>query len=290
MFGAGIPGWAAEPGAWLLVAALAVGYAVALTRLGPRLGAGGAGGTYGATRLQITSWYLGVLAIWLASDWPIHAVAESSMYSVHMVQHLLISLVGVPLLLLGMPAWLARWLVRPGSAAFGVLRRLSRFLPALIIFNLVLVLTHWPAVVDASLRSGGVHFAVHALIFVASIVVWMPVVSPLPEIPRLAPAPRMGYLFLQSVVPTVPASFLTFGASPLYHFYEGRPHLWGMTDLEDMQLAGLLMKIGAGILLWALIAVIFFRWAANEERSSAPQRSRDLARELSALQSQAPGC
>jgi putative membrane protein len=83
-------------------------------------------------------------------------------------------------------------------------------------------------------------------------------------------------------VPTVPASFLTFGASPLYKFYEHVPHLWGLSSLEDQQVAGLIMKIAAGLLLWMLIAVLFFRWAADEDRRNRPT-DRALARELSEL-------
>ena len=69
--------------------------------------------------------------------------------------------------------------------------------------------------------------AIHALIFVSSLIVWMPLLSPLPEVPRLQPLARMLFLFLQSVVPTVPASFLTFGDHPLYTFYETRSRACG---------------------------------------------------------------
>jgi putative membrane protein len=148
----------------------------------------------------------------------------------------------------------------------------------------VLVFTHWPLVVDAALRSGWVHLAIHTLLFVSSLIVWMPVVSPLPEIPRLAPVLRMLYLFTWSIVPTVPASFLTFGADPLYSFYEDVPHLFGLTTLADQQLAGLIMKIGAGLLLWMIIAVVFFRWAAEEDRANTPRHGLDeLDRELSEM-------
>ena len=94
---------------------------------------------------------------------------------------------------------------------------------------------------------------------------------------------RAVYLFLQSVVPTVPASFLTFVHAPLYKFYVGLPHLWGLSTLEDQQMAGLIMKIGAGMLLWALIAVLFFRWAADEERKQRPRVQRELDQELARL-------
>jgi putative membrane protein len=282
MFGAAheLPGWTPHPDVWLLVALLAVGYWIVVVRVGPRYAIPG---EPLVTPLQLTSWCLGVFAVWLSSDWPVHDFAEGSMYSVHMVQHLLITLVAVPLLLLGTPAWMARAVLAPGSRRFRVVRWWSRFLPALIVFNVMLVLTHVPAIVNASLESGLLHFTIHAALFCTSIVVWMPVLSPLPEIPRLPWLPRMIYLFLQSIVPTVPASFLTFGDSPLYKFYEEVPHIWGLSTLEDQQIAGLIMKIGAGLFLWAMIAVIFFRWAAEEERRQQPQVRRALDRELSQM-------
>lgn len=276
-----LPDWHAHADVWLLIAALLVGYAVAVVRLGRRHAATG---EPAVTPFQVTCWILGVVAVWVAADWPIHDVAEGNNYSVHMVQHLVLSMVAPPLLLLGTPGWLARAVLRPPSPLFRVVRSLARFLPALIVFNVVLVLTHWPAIVDFSLRAELPHFLVHALIFVSAFIVWLPIISPLPEIPRLSPPGRMIFLFLQSVVPTVPASFLTFGSAPLYKFYEDVPQLWGLSTVDDQRLAGLIMKIGAGLLLWLLIAVIFFRWAADEERGSAARRSwQDLDREVTRM-------
>jgi putative membrane protein len=275
------PTWHPHVDVWLLVAALAAAYAVAVVRVGPRYAEPGRAAV---TRLQVICFGLGIVAIWVAADWPVHDIAERYNYSIHMVQHLVLSMVAAPLLLLGTPAWMLRAILRPPSHLFRVVRFCSRFLPALIVFNLVLVFTHWPALVDFSLRSGLAHFSVHALIFVSALVVWMPVVSALPEIPRLSPLPRMLFLFAQSIVPTIPASFLTFGSTPLYRFYERVPHLWGLTTIDDQRLAGLIMKIGGGLLLWLVIAVIFFRWAGEEDRRIAARRRwQDLDRELSRM-------
>ncbi len=273
-----IPAWLPHPDVWLLIAALAAGYAIAVLRVGPRFAV--PGGRV-VTRLQLASWCCGLLALWVAADWPVHDIAEGSTYSVHMIQHLVLSMVATPLLLLGTPAWLLRWILGPPSRRFRLVRRAARFLPALVTFNVVLVLTHWPAVVDATLHHAGLHFLVHALIFLTSLLVWMPILSPLPEIPRLEPPSRMAYLFLQSIVPTVPASFLTFGTSVLYRYYAHRASIWGLSSIQDQQVAGLIMKIGAGLLLWSLIAVTFFRWAADEERAQQPRLRRELSRELS---------
>jgi putative membrane protein len=281
MIGVDYPSWHPHVDVWLLVIALAVAYAVTVSRVGPRHAAPG---RRPVTRLQVVCFGFGVAAVWLASDWPVHDIGEELNYSMHMVQHLVLSMVAAPLLLLGTPAWMLRAILRPPSALFRMVRFFSRFLPALLVFNVVLVLTHWPAIVDTSLRNHAFHFLVHALVFMTALLIWMPVLSPLPEIPRLSPPPRMIFLFLQSVVPTIPASFLTFGSAPLYHFYEGVPHLWGLSTLDDQRLAGLIMKLGAGLLLWMLIAVIFFRWAGEEDRRIvARRRWQDLDRELSRM-------
>jgi putative membrane protein len=82
----------------------------------------------------------------------------------------------------------------------------------------------------------------------------------------------MGYLFLQSLIPTIPASFLTFADEPVFPVYETLPRLWGLSVLDDQLIAGLIMKIGGGAVLWTAIAVIFFKWAFEEERASGARR------------------
>lgn len=254
--------WHPHPDVWLLIAVLAAGYAFALRRIGPesvhpieRV----------ATRRQILSFGTGLVALWVAADWPVHDLAEGYLYSVHMVQHLLISLVAAPLLLLGTPDWLQRRLLRP-RVAFGAVRFLGRPIVALVVFNGVIALTHVPVVVDRSVRSEAAHFAVHAVLFGAALCMWMPVLGRLIELPRLSYPGRMFYLFLMSLVPTVPASFLTFGRTVLYPFYETVPRLWGISALSDMRVAGLIMKLVGGFLLWGVIAWYFFKWFATEER------------------------
>jgi putative membrane protein len=95
---------------------------------------------------------------------------------------------------------------------------------------------------------------------------WWPIASPLPELPPLAPPMQMLYLFVQSLAPTIPASFLTFGRSPLYPVYATFPRIWDISALTDQLIAGLTMKLLGGAILWGVIAVIFFRWGAREER------------------------
>ena len=256
---------------WLLVAAIGLVYAGAIRRERSRRGPGGEAA---ATRFQLTCFIAGLGVMWLASDWPIHDLAEGYLYSVHMVQHLLFTLVVAPLLLAGTPAWMARRILGRGwrlSAARG----LSRPVTGLVQFNIILVFSHWPIVVDATIRHHPLHFFAHALLLISAIFMWMPVASPLPEVPRLKPPTQMLYLFLQTIVPTVPASFLTFNSRPLYKVYTTFPRLWGISALSDSQFAGLIMKIVGGMYLWAAIGVVFFRWYSDEERNG-PESERPL--------------
>lgn len=253
--------WHPHPDVWLLLGVLAGGYCYALRRVGP-------GHVHPiertATRSQVTLFMLGVLSMWFAADWPLHDLSERYLYSAHMLQHMVLSLVAPPLLLLGTPDWLVRALL------FGPLMRAARFASrpfyALVGFNVVIVLTHWPLVVDAALRSEPVHFGTHAVLFAAALAMWMPVLSPVLEIPRLPYPGQMVYLFLQSLVPTVPASFLTFSDHVIYRFYEAAPRLWGVSAATDQKVAGLMMKIVGGFLLWGVIAVLFFKWYGREQR------------------------
>jgi putative membrane protein len=273
--------WHAHPSVWAVIGLVGLGYAAALRVLGPRLTPAG---TEVATRRQVATFYTGVGLMWLAADWPMHDIAERYLFSVHMLQHLIFTLVVPPLLLIGTPAWLMRWLLRPPVVA-GFVRRVARPLPAAIIFNTAFLFTHWPVVVDAALHSESTHFLTHCLIFFTALLMWFPVMNRLPDYPTMSPPARLVYLFLQSVLPTVPASFLTFADGIIYPFYARAPHPFHISAVADQQLSGALMKVGGGGLLWGVIVVMFFRWYNDEQRKDAKQKADlltwdDVAREL----------
>jgi putative membrane protein len=271
--------WTAHPDVWLLIIVLVAGYFGAIRYLAQgRVPAD----EEPATQSQKLFYLSGLVMLWIGADWPLHELSEDFLFSAHMVQHTLFSLIAPPLLLLGMPAWMLRTLLASLKLE-RVARVLTKPLIALLLFNFVIVVTHMPTVVDAAVRSEAVHFLVHTVLFLSSVLMWWPVVDPLPETKRLSEPAKMLYLFLQSIVPTVPASFLTFSEGVLYESYAGFPRLWGIDVITDQRIAGLLMKIGGGLLLWLAIAIIFFRWNANEEREKAEEVSwDDFERELQA--------
>jgi len=254
-----MPAWHPHPSVWLVLGGIWVAYLVTVRRHRAVAGEPSDG------RRRTTLFSVGMACLWLGADWPVHDLAEGYLYSVHMAQHLLFTLVAPPLLIAGMPAWMWRDILRP-RWLFLAFRFLTRPIVALILFNGLLLFTHWPEVVDASVRSELTHFSLHVLLFGSAILVWWPVMSPLVELPPLTPPAQMIYLFVQSLAPTIPASFLTFGHTLLYPVYGTFPRIWGISALNDQLIAGLLMKLVGGFILWGFVATIFFRWHAREER------------------------
>jgi len=253
--------YTAHPDVWLLVVALYGGYLYALSAWGPRL----APGRRPATRGQMAFFTAGTVALWLAADYPVHDLAEDYLYSVHMAQHMVFQLIAPPLLILGLPGWLLRRLLRPRPIASAA-RVLSRPLTALVVVNAFVAVQHTPIFVDTTTSNGLLHLLAHIAVVGFSFVMWWPVLSPLPELPHLSYPGRMAYLFAHSIIPTVPASFLTFTNGVLYAGYAEAPRLVSILDpLQDQQVAGLLMKIGGGFLLWGVIAWLFFRWHFEEQ-------------------------
>ena len=221
------------------------GYAVAINRLGPRLAPAGTRRSSRASRSRRSRPAL--LALWVASDWPIHDLAERYLFSVHMVQHVVYSIIAAPLLLIGTPTWLARWLLSPrwllrvgalaGAAHPGhdpVQPRGDRH-------------AHAGRGERGAASTRSLHFAVHTLIFVSSLIVWMPLLSPLPEVPRLAaaradavPVPAVGRADGARVVPHV-------RRPPAVLVLRPRPAPVAASRPRRHAIAGLIMKIGVGL-------------------------------------------
>jgi putative membrane protein len=206
--------------------------------------------------------------LWLSADWPVHDVGERYLYAVHMVQHLVLTLVVPPVMLLATPEWLARLVVGQGRVERAV-RRMARPVPAALAFNALVLLSHWQVIVNGASSNGLFHYGVHTLLVTSAVLFWIPVCGPFPEL-RISPPAQMLYLFVTSIVPTVPGAWLTFAEGAVYSAYDIPQRLWGVSVTTDQQVAGLLMKLAGGTYLWVLITVIFFRWASREHGQPQP--------------------
>jgi putative membrane protein len=263
----------AHPEVWVLVLGLAAAYVYAIRVIGPTAGVVGPI----VTRKQVWCFVAGLGLLWVVSDWPVHDLAEQYLYSVHMVQHMVLSYFMPPLLLLSMPEWLARLFIgRPGGRTHGVLSWLTMPVVAGVAFNAWLMVTHIPTIVNLSATNGVLHYVLHVVLVSTSLMMWMPLCGPIPEFHR-GPGGQMIYLFAMSVVPTVPAGWLTFADKPVYKIYDHPVRAFGLSVQQDQQMAGVIMKVGGSVFLWILITRLFFkRFMAGSDESHTFRRLEDV--------------
>ncbi len=265
--------WQAYPGVWLFVGALAAGYTFVLRRFGPIHAP--------LPELAVRPRHpvvfgMGLLALWAATDWPLGALGAGYLLSAHTLQYLAYTLVVPPLLLLGTPEWVFLGVAeRPTARRF--LRVVARPLPALLIVDGVLLVSHWPPLVNGLRPLQWGSFMMDVAWLAAGLAMWWPVVAP-PALGRLGEPGKMGYLFLTTIIPTIPAAFFTFADFPVYSLYELAPRVHGIAAGTDQQAAGLMMKALGDPIVWLAIAVVFFRWSRREAATDRVDREQHRRR------------
>ena len=261
-----------HPEVWILVAFLTGAYIYMVRVIGPKAVPPG---QPAVSRFNIGCFVGAMVMLWVASDWPVHDIGEEYLYSMHMLQHMMLSYFLPPLVLMATPEWLLRVLVGDGRF-YRVVVFFTKPVIAAVLFNAVVIITHIPGVVTASVDNGPLHYSLHFAVVIFSLLMWMPVVGPFPEL-QMTPLGKCIYLFLQSLVPTIPAAWLTFADDAVYRTYDQPVRVWGMSVTVDQQLAGAIMKTGGGIFLWAVIIYIFFKkFASGFEYGNTYKRTRPI--------------
>ena len=234
-----------------------------------------------SARLRIASFGAALLVLFLALNGPLHNLSDTYLFSAHMAQHLLLTLVFPPLLLYGTPAHVIRPLLRP-RWVMAFARVVTRPLAAALIFSGPIVLWHVPALYEAALRNHNLHIVQHLVFLATATLMWWPVLSPVPELPRAQHLVQMLYLFLLGIPMSVTGALITLSGSALYPFYAGAPRVWGLSPLEDQQIGGLLMWVLGGLMLWIVMTVIWFRYSVWDQRLDAeagvPEEAYDVLR------------
>jgi len=212
---------------------------------------------------------LGLWTVYLSEGTPIHILSERYLFSVHMLQHTLLTMVMPPLLLLGTPEWalLPLLRVRPVQA---VLRVLVHPAPALLLFNLIYSFWHLPVAYQTILLYRWFHVVQHAILVFTATLMWWPVCSPTRALPRLSEPAQMVYLFLAALTQIAAFAVITFSDVVLYPFYEQAPRIFGLDAMADQQLAGAVMHLSGSIIFTFAWVIIFFRWVSREERHAVP--------------------
>ena len=260
--------WQAYPGVWLFVLGLGAGFFLLVRRLAARHAPPG---QPPLSRGQAAWFTLGLVVLWVATDWPVGALGAGYLLTVHTAQWILYTLVVPPFLLLGIPTWLPT-AASPESRFGRALRALARPVVALVITDAILLASHLPPVVDGFRRTQFGSFAVDVAWLVGGLVMWWPVLAPNPAISRVSYPWKIGYLFLSTLVPIVPAAFLTYADFPVYSLYELAPRVHAIPAITDQQAAGLIMKAVADPIIWLAMAIVFFRWQRVEEAADRAER------------------
>ena len=254
--GGGFPGFSPHADVVLVLLTFGVGYWWATSRVAP------------ASRRQ-RGWFVsGLLLVWAASSWPVHDIAEDRLYFVHMVQHVTFTFIAPPMLLLGTPTRLVSWLVRP-LAVRAVVRACTQPLVALVGFNLIVGLSHLQLVVDGATSSAPLHFAVHLVLFASALCLWCPVLNRAPELPRMRSTGKMLYLMANGFLPVPIVAALALAGAPFYDHYVDAPPLWGISPLDDQQLAAGAMWMLESFWTIGAVTIVFFDWWRTEQRDPA---------------------
>ncbi len=254
--------WRPYLGVWLFVVALVTGYWLLVSRWGRYRAPEGAR----ASAVQITSYLTGVLILWIASDWPVGTLGSGYLLSVHTIQYVLYCLLAPPLLWWGIPRWVILATEEAAPRVWQLLRFMANPLVGLLLFNVILMGSHTPAVIDGVRPSQLGSFAVDMAWLVGGLALWWPVMAPSPEIGRLSYPLKAGYLFLSTVLPTIPSAFLVFAEFPLYALYELAPRVNDIPAVQDQLVAGIIMKVAGDIIMWTAMMIVFVRWARQEAR------------------------
>jgi putative membrane protein len=257
-----------------LVALPAAWYAIGLRAMWTRAGVG-----RGVSRLQAISFGAGLLVVVVALSGPVDEMSDA-LFSAHMVQHLALILVAAPLCVFGVPMnpmlmalprenrrAAARWWKR--NVAFRAAVRLVTAPAIVFLLHMVAMwFWHFPGPYQMALRNPAIHAAEHLSFFGTALLFWWIVAAP--SGPRRASEGAAILMVAGTLMQSgVLGALLMFASTAWYPAHAAGAQTWGMTPLEDQQLAGLIMWVPAGLVYVAAVAWLFLRWMRRDERRTA---------------------
>ena len=261
--------WALDPAALIGIPLAALLYARGLRSLGPR------------PRFHDSwrpwSFYAGLLVLLVALVSPLDHLSDE-LFLAHMTQHMLLMMVGVPLVLLGAPIIpVLRGIPRPVRRGIvipvfkslpvrGLLRLLTQPLVAWPLYVGVFLVWHVPAFFEAALGNEAMHQLEHLLFAGAAYAFWWNVVDPLPLRPNLSYLARIPYIFITVVPAFLLGAFLTFAGSAWFETYELSAPQYGLTGLEDQQIGGVIMWIPGSFIVGTALMIDLFMAVRHEQQ------------------------
>lgn len=217
-------------------------------------------------RAQARSFYASLVIFYLAVGSPLDQIGERFLFSVHMLQHLILVYPAAILFLRGLPHWMIDATLSAPSLR-SLLRLLFHPMICGLIYTLTISLWHMPYLYDWALQEKVVHVLEHLMFFGAALFYWWPMLSPSRVFPPASYAAQMLFFFLMLIAMTPIFAYITFSDDILYPTYEYAPRIVaGFTPASDQLLAGVGMKLAGLIVAISAFGVAFFRWFRAGER------------------------
>lgn len=218
-----------------------------------------------AQRLAFAS---GLVVLFASLNGPIHDLSDSYLFSAHMVQHLLLTMLVTPLLIVGTSGGMLRpVLARPALSRIAM--RMTPGAAGFVIFNVTLIAWHLPPLYNLAMADHRVHIVQHLCFLAASVMMWWPLLSRMPELPPLSRPLQMLYICLLMIPMSVVGMIITYADEVLYPAYESAPRMWGLSPQQDQLIGGLIMWIPGSLIYIALLTAVFFKWAREAEEEEA---------------------
>ncbi|MEA2385843.1 MAG: hypothetical protein QOJ22_17 [Thermoleophilaceae bacterium] len=236
-------------------------------------------GGRGAGVAQLACFAVALTALCAAVVSPIDGLGEDYLFSMHMLQHILLGDIAPVFLLLA----LSRVIMRPATRRLvAVERALGRFahpLTGLFIWFGLIYVWHIPALYDAAAESPAVHALEHASFFTAGIALWWPLVQPVPMRRRMRGMWPFAYIAAAKAGLAGLGLYLTWTKGLVYEHYETVPRIWGLTALEDQNVGGAMMMLEQSVVLLIAFVVLFVRMLGQSE---ADERRRERLEDAAA--------
>jgi cytochrome c oxidase assembly factor CtaG len=197
---------------------------------------------------------------------PIDAVGEERLFTVHMVQHLLLADIAPILLLLGLSRAFLRPAVRSLRPVEEALGPLAHPITALVLYVATMWIWHLPAMYELALRHPAAHALEHLLFFSTGIAFWWFILEPVPARHRLKGAGSIAYIGTAKLLMGALGVVLAFSPSAIYDTYEHAPRAWGLSAVADQNVGGVLMMLEQSIVLVVFFAILFGRMLEGSEK------------------------
>src|SRR5512135_460470 len=207
----------------------------------------------------------GILVMYLALQSPLDQISDDALFSAHMTQHILLALIAPALLLFGLPT---RWLrtLYQVPVLGPLLSFLTNPLVALLVFNLDLWIWHLPALYEGALRDENLHIVQHLLFIITGTLMWLPILHAVPPRRPMSYLAKIAYLFFLMISSSILGAIFTFAGEVIFKFYGSQPLNFGLSALDDQQLAGVIMWVPGGGIFLAALLLSFAAWLNNEDR------------------------